>query len=132
MKYDALNDLMSRLEAALADEKMIREKLHALGVTDLPGDAPTVAPKPAPGNLPGEPTEEMVRAALDAWDTCDEPTGTKIMTRTLRAALAAAPRVEVPEVTDEDVDAYRAHEGTIYEALNMVRARLIARMGAKS
>ena len=141
MKYDELNALMIEFDRLRLDADRVIRKLRALGVTDLPGDAPNSLKSSdgSPGNLPGEPTEEMVRAAEAVYLGMTASSFRDI----LRAALAAAPRVEVPEVTDEDVAAYNAarHKAAMDSArrheehldgLLAFRESLNARMGAKS
>lgn len=210
MKYQQVRDAIDRIENARMDLDAGTKSLRALGVTDLPGDAPTSpapvlpwrpswemiakarsilttrvlcdesieaalsaaaavapkpapiagrvaeptpepvrfafdddAPKPAPGNLPVEPTEEMVEAGR-CRDGDGDAYGAGMVREILRAALAAAPRVEVPEITEEDCQAVyvRCQElqkvGTMNthepycDIARLVRARLIARMGAQS
>lgn len=152
MNFDKLEQAIIRYRESLARFRNDREALRALGVTDLPGDEPAprcLNPHFPPGNLPGEPTDAMIEAAMHAQPGGIQPAGIGLLSgpelaRILRAALAAAPRVEVPEITEEDCQAVyvRCQElqkaGTMNthepycDIARLVRARLIARMGAKS
>jgi len=99
--------------------------------------AAAVAPKPAvpAGNLPPEPTEEMLDAAQRAAHP--DLTVREAMRAMIRAALAVAPRAEIPKVTQSDVEhavkLWHDTEGLLDDQLRIIlacfRARWQERMG---
>lgn len=86
MKYQQVRDAIDRIENARMDLDAGTKSLRALGVTDLPGDAPT---SPAPV-LPWRPSWEMIAKARSILTTrvlCDES-----IEAALSAAAAVAPK----------------------------------------